>query len=507
MPVAKWKKRLILPFGFCFAYLIWNSSLQIALASSPDISGERRCDTGEAAEVSYPGPTYLVSQNGSEYEIIGAFNGSDCEGSVVITNGVTTIGTDSFYAADITSLIIPDSVTNIGSQAFYNSLSLSSLELGNSLVSIGNYAFYRSESLTSLSIPNSVTDIGEFAFQNSVLLTSLTLGNSIQVIGDYAFDNSQFSTLILPDTVTAIGNYAFSNNVALTSLTLGESILTIGNSAFYGSGIEDLFIPDSVTSIGDAAFASSSNLSQVQIGLGVTSFGNGVFDDTNLAETESLNPGQQTVFYCGEDVSVSSANYDSKGSGPSCGDPGAPDLNSASVLSENSVRLAFTSPTFTGGAPVTQFEVSIRNPAGDVVLSTQTFTPSPAVRRGTSSTLTVTGLTPNTTYGFSLNSINSAGNGSYQSYLLTATTSNETAQAASQAAAQAAAQAASDAARRAKEQKELTELLSLIPAIGELALNIGKATKSINQNKCVKNKSVRFVKKGKPCPRGFARAR
>jgi hypothetical protein len=36
--------------------------------------------------------------------------------------------------------------------------------------------------------------------------------------------------------------------------------------------------------------------------------------------------------------------------------------------------------------------------------------------------------------------------------------------------------AAAEAARKAKEQKELTEILALIPSIGELTLSLGEAT-------------------------------
>ena len=70
-------------------------------------------------------------------------------------------------------------------------------------------------------------------------------------------------------------------------------------------------------------------------------------------------------------------------------------------------------------------------------------------------------------------------------------------------AALAAAQA--EAARKAKEQKELTEILALIPKIGELTLSLGETTKSLYSNKCVKGKTTKFVKKGAKCPKGFVK--
>jgi hypothetical protein len=78
-----------------------------------------------------------------------------------------------------------------------------------------------------------------------------------------------------------------------------------------------------------------------------------------------------------------------------------------------------------------------------------------------------------------------------------------TAEAARVAAAQAAANA--EAARKAKEQQELTEILALIPSIGELTLSLGETTKSLYSTKCVKGKTTKYVKSGAKCPKGYVR--
>ncbi len=65
--------------------------------------------------------------------------------------------------------------------------------------------------------------------------------------------------------------------------------------------------------------------------------------------------------------------------------------------------------------------------------------------------------------------------------------------------------AAADAAKKAKEQKELKELLSVIPSIAGLALTIGDLTNSVLTTKCVKGKTIKYVKKGAKCPKGFAK--
>jgi hypothetical protein len=81
----------------------------------------------------------------------------------------------------------------------------------------------------------------------------------------------------------------------------------------------------------------------------------------------------------------------------------------------------------------------------------------------------------------------------------------EAARVAAAAAAEAARVAAAnaEAARKAKEQKELTEILAIIPKIAELTLGLGETTKSLYSTKCVKGKTTKYVKYGAKCPKGY----
>jgi nucleoid-associated protein YgaU len=75
--------------------------------------------------------------------------------------------------------------------------------------------------------------------------------------------------------------------------------------------------------------------------------------------------------------------------------------------------------------------------------------------------------------------------------------------AAANAEAARVAAANAEAARKAKEQKELMEILAIIPKIGGLALSLGETTNSLFSTKCVKGKNTQLVKKGAKCPKGF----
>jgi hypothetical protein len=108
--------------------------------------------------------------------------------------------------------------------------------------------------------------------------------------------------------------------------------------------------------------------------------------------------------------------------------------------------------------------------------------------------------TPNTVASattYTITATNTAGTAT-QTFALTVTAAPVSVD---NSAAQAAAQA--EAARRAQEQKELAEILALIPKIGELTLSLGETTKSLYSTKCVKGKTTKNVKKGAKCPKGF----
>jgi hypothetical protein len=56
---------------------------------------------------------------------------------------------------------------------------------------------------------------------------------------------------------------------------------------------------------------------------------------------------------------------------------------------------------------------------------------------------------------------------------------------------------------KAKQARELQELLTVLPSIGNLALEIGKFIEKITIKKCVKGKKVKKVKAGAKCPQGY----
>lgn len=97
--------------------------------------------------------------------------------TVVISEGVTSIGNGAFYYCEgLTSIIIPESVTSIGSNAFQICTSLTDITIPNNLSSIGSNVFYGCKNLTSITWKGTAyTEKAEFnkAVRDEELTTSL----------------------------------------------------------------------------------------------------------------------------------------------------------------------------------------------------------------------------------------------------------------------------------------------------------------------------------------------
>lgn len=238
--------------------------------------------------------------------------------TIVIGNGVTSIGSNAFYqcsdmqatldlsdAKALTSiennafygckkltgsLEIPDSVTKIGAEAFLDCNNLSgNFELPEGLQSVGNDAFYNCYNLTGgLKLPDTVTSIGTGAFYNCAKLDGyLVLSSSLTKIPQNAFNHcvnlKVEDKLVIPSSVTVIENSAFARCSSLTGdLEIPDTVTSIENNAFYGCSSLNgyLTLPSQLTVIPSCAFWNCSQL-KVQGGLkipeNVKSIGWGAF--------------------------------------------------------------------------------------------------------------------------------------------------------------------------------------------------------------------------------------
>ena len=186
--------------------------------------------------------------------------------SVVVEQGVTSIGDDAFWYCGLTSVEIPESVESIGEHAFDHCTSLTGVVIPEGVKSIGYYAFAYCSRLTSVTIPESMTIMYSEVFMYCTSLTSVTI----------------------PGGVTSTGASTFENCSSLTSVVISKGVKSIGYSAFENcSSLTSVEIPDSVTSIGNAAFNNCTGLKNVYYGGSEAAWGQIEIDSNNTSLTSA----------------------------------------------------------------------------------------------------------------------------------------------------------------------------------------------------------------------------
>lgn len=205
--------------------------------------------------------------------------------SIVVPEGIVSIGTAFNECSTFASISLPSSLTSISWAAFQNCTSLSSISIPKNVTSIGSSAFYGCKSLTSITIPAGVSSISDNPFVGCSSLESISVDNgnsayhsagnclidtssktlvsgcknslipsdgSVTSLGGQCFSNiDTLTSIALPSSLTSIARSSFNMCSSLTSITLPEGLVSIGYSAFAGSGLSSINFPASLTSISD----------------------------------------------------------------------------------------------------------------------------------------------------------------------------------------------------------------------------------------------------------------
>lgn len=215
---------------------------------------------------------------------IGSYAFSCCHSlnSITIPGGLSSIGSYAFsYCSNLNSITIPIGTTAIGDYAFYKCRNLSNATLPDSVTSLGAYAFYECESLSDVKIPAKVTAISEYTFYGCSSLSNVTIQDGTTNIGEYAFYGcSSLINIILPETVTLIGNYAFWECQSLASVKLPATLQILGEGAFSGcTSLISVSIPSSLTEISKRAFLGCTKLASVEIPNSIKTIAYAAFDN------------------------------------------------------------------------------------------------------------------------------------------------------------------------------------------------------------------------------------
>ena len=256
-----------------------------------------------------------------------AFRGISSLTSVVIPDGITTIGGSAFYESGLTSIGLPSSVTTVGTYCFNNCDSLTDVAWSANATTIPERCFNDCDALTSIVIPEGVTSIGYRAFYGSGNLQNITVPGTITSISDGAFNGvavttvgpigggydyefgwtetipsnafremSKLTSAVIPEGVNKLGSYAFYSS-GLSSVSLPSTLLTISDYSFYDcDGLTSIVIPEGTTTIGYRAFYGSNNLKNISMPGTVTSISDGAFNGVAVTTVGPVGGGYDYEF-------------------------------------------------------------------------------------------------------------------------------------------------------------------------------------------------------------------
>ena len=272
---------------------VWRPNASLAVTSggtdsgggtTVDVIGSGNCGAN-GANVTWKltsDGTLTISGKGKMYDYMYWYSLRSQVKSVIIEDGVTTVGDCAFDCWDaLTSVTLPDSVTTIGNQAFDDCTSLTSITIPSSVTSIENYAFGGCVSLTSVTIPSSVTKIGNYAFAGSDAAVNVASGNKNYSSENGVLYNKQKTVLLyggpckgtfkIPNGVTSIDEGAFESCERLVGITIPKSVTHIGQYAFAGCWrLRDITLPSSMTEIEEGVFSDCESLASITIPKSVT---------------------------------------------------------------------------------------------------------------------------------------------------------------------------------------------------------------------------------------------
>ncbi len=210
-------------------------------------------------------------------------------GSIVVEEGITSIGSWAFWGCSVKKITISSSVTEIDVYALngifdFNEVIVS--EDNQSYTNDESGILYNKDKTALIKMPDAfkgsyeicegVIEINDHAFENCYALTEITIPDSVTYIGEQAFfECEQLTEINVPASVITIGEQAFSACYKLNKIEVDETNpnYSSANGALLDKsseilikipgGLRSFEVPETVTVIGDDALANCPNLTKL----------------------------------------------------------------------------------------------------------------------------------------------------------------------------------------------------------------------------------------------------
>lgn len=196
----------------------------------------------------------------------------------------------AFYnMAQLINFVFPDKLEEIESEAFRGTHLIGSLILPEGLKTIGTYAFYYVESLKgALILPQSLSTIEGGAFAICGFASDLLIPQGIKTIGSGAFREctSMTGNLTLPEGLSRISGSIFGYLSKMTGdIVIPKGVKEIGEEAFLESGFDgNVVIPEGVEYIGNGVFQGTSIKGELRLPSTLIKIGMGTNLGANVGE-------------------------------------------------------------------------------------------------------------------------------------------------------------------------------------------------------------------------------
>ena len=261
---------------------------------------------GNINKYSFYRNTYITSVQLSNIEKISDYVFAYCDNlsSVILAEGLLSIGRGAFLASGLESIVIPDTVTSLGVSAFFKCHSLVSVSIGKGVPALNYNTFAKCSSLSEITIPANVSLVDNYVFKDCFELTNvniadrqteLTLGVNEQTL---QFENEfNFSPLFADCRLEKVyigGKISYTTesskvfspfyrNMTLRSVKIADKVTEITPKEFYGcTNLHEVVMGDDVESIGSSAFEGCTSLRSFTFGPKIQVIGYGAFAASGL---------------------------------------------------------------------------------------------------------------------------------------------------------------------------------------------------------------------------------